>query len=65
MCIRDRAEEDAEDAGEALAYYYGEGEYEISVDIDMTYNMGFYMALLGPLGVLYGGYNLYNEIKNG
>ena len=31
----------------------------------MTYNMGFYMALLGPLGVLYGGYNLYNEIKNG
>ena len=59
------AEEDAEDAAEALAYYYGDGEYEISVDIDMTYNMGFYMALLGPLGVLYGGYNIYNEIKNG
>ena len=59
------AEEDAEDAGEALAYFYGDDEYEISVDIDMTYNMGFYMALLGPLGVLYGGYNIYNEIKNG
>ena len=58
------AEEDAEDAAEALAYYYGDGEYEISVDIDMTYNMGYYMALLGPLVVLYGGYNIYNDMKN-
>ena len=35
------------------------------MDVDVSYKMGYYMALIGPLGVLYGGYNLYNEIKNG
>ena len=35
------------------------------VDVDITYKMGYYMALIGPLGVVYGGYNLYNENKNG
>ena len=34
------------------------------VDVDITYKMGYYMALIGPLGVVYGGYNLYNENKN-
>ena len=44
--------DDLDDAG-------GEG-----VDVDITYKMGYYMALIGPLGVVYGGYNLYNENKN-
>ena len=35
------------------------------VDVDVTYKIGYYMALIGPLGVAYGGYNLYNENKNG
>ena len=48
--------EDTEDA-EDLSY----GD----MDVDVSYKMGYYMALIGPLGVLYGGYNLYNEIKNG
>ena len=33
--------------------------------VDVSYKMGYYMALLGPLGVLYGGYNIYNDMKNG
>jgi hypothetical protein len=38
---------------------------EVGVDIDIKYKIGYYMALIGPLGVVYGGYNLYNEIGNG
>ena len=34
-------------------------------DTDIKYKIGYYMALIGPLGVVYGGYNLYNEIGNG
>ncbi len=52
--------EDTEDA-EDLSYSDDSG----GVDVDVSYKMGYYMALIGPLGVLYGGYNLYNEIKNG
>ena len=47
--------EDAEDGADSFE----------SMDFDVSYKMGYYMALIGPLGVLYGGYNLYNEIKNG
>ena len=52
--------EDTEDA-EDLSY----SDEMDSLDVDVSYKMGYYMALIGPLGVLYGGYNLYNEIKNG
>ena len=38
---------------------------EVGVDIDIKYKIGYYMALIGPLWVVYGGYNLYNEIGNG
>ena len=38
---------------------------EVGVDTDIKYKIGYYMALIGPLGVVYGGYNLYNEIRNG
>ena len=64
-------EEDLEDAVDAYtaaeeAYYsYYYYDVEIDGDLDMKYKMGYYMALIGPLGVLYGGYNLYNENKNG
>ena len=49
--------EDAEDLSSSSDY----GD----MDVDVSYKMGYYMALIGPLGVLYGGYNLYNENKNG
>ena len=52
--------EDTEDA-EDVSY----SDEMDSLDVDVSYKMGYYMALIGPLGVLYGGYNLYNEIKNG
>jgi hypothetical protein len=35
------------------------------IDVDVSYKVGYYMALIGPLGVLYGGYNIYNDMKNG
>ena len=52
--------EDTEDA-EDMSY----SDDMDALDVDVSYKMGYYMALIGPLGVLYGGYNLYNEIKNG
>ena len=35
------------------------------VDVDITYKMGYYMALIGPLGVLYGGYIYITKIRTG
>jgi hypothetical protein len=50
--------EEMEDAEDVADSYEG-------TDFDVTYKIGYYMALIGPLGVAYGGYNLYNENKNG
>ena len=58
------AADDAEDAADEMADWYSEDGYDISGDLDMKYKMGYYMTLIGPLVVLYGGYNLYNENKN-
>lgn len=63
--------DDIEDSLDAMASLYSaEGaefdeSYSVSADFDSKYKIGFYMALLGPLGVLYGGYNinLLNQIQ--
>tara|TARA_B100000959_G_C14919309_1_gene598767 strand:+ start:805 stop:1356 length:552 start_codon:yes stop_codon:yes gene_type:complete len=49
--------EDAEDLSSSSDY----GD----MDVDVSYKMGYYMALIGPIAVLYGGYNIYNDMKNG
>jgi len=37
--------------------------YEDSIDAKAEVKIGFYVGLIGPLGVLYGAYNIYNDQK--
>ena len=37
--------------------------YEESIDAKAEVKIGFYVGLIGPLGVLYGAYNIYNDQK--
>jgi len=50
--------EDFDDAIDDLESYY-----EDSIDIKAEVKVGFYVGLIGPLGVLYGAYNIYNDQK--
>ena len=48
--------EDFDDAIDDLESIYGE-----SVDVEAEVKLGFYVGLFGPLGVLYGAYNIFNN----
>lgn len=50
--------EDFDDALDDLESNWGE-----SIDAKMEVKVGFYIGLIGPLGVLYGAYNIYNDQK--